>query len=205
MEFYERVSGARMHAAFYRPNEVNLTAVSSFLLEDILDFSRNCFVTLNEMHNVLTFSKIWKQRLVNIGVYSYKTCLEYGLTGVMARSTGIKRDLRLDKMETYANYYHLNFRSYIGQKGDSYDRFLIRMNEMTESLNIINQVINKLTKFKKNEKDGKKNSMINPHQLLKYLSPKEFNNHNYKSEYTSMEQLINHFKYWSEGFPVESG
>jgi NADH:ubiquinone oxidoreductase subunit D len=123
----------------------------------------------------------------------------------MARSTGIKRDLRLDRMETYANYYHLNFRSYIGQKGDSYDRFLIRMNEMTESLNIINQVINKLTKFKKNEKDGKKNSNINPHHILKYLSPKEFNNHNYKSEYTSMEQLINHFKYWSEGFPVESG
>ncbi len=205
MEFYERVSGARMHAAFYRPNEINLTAMSSFLLEDILDFTRNCFITLNEMHNVLTFSKIWKQRLVNIGVYSYKTCLEYGLTGVMARSTGIKRDLRLDKMETYANYYHLNFRSYIGQKGDSYDRFLIRMNEMTESLNIINQTINKLTKFKKNDKDGHKNSNINAHQLLKYLSPKEFNNHNYKSEYTSMEQLINHFKYWSEGFTVESG
>jgi len=58
MEFYERVSGARMHAAFYRPNEVNLTAISSFLLEDIVEFSRNCFVTLNEMHNVLTYSKI---------------------------------------------------------------------------------------------------------------------------------------------------
>jgi NADH:ubiquinone oxidoreductase subunit D len=58
MEFYERVSGARMHAAFYRPNEVNLSAISSFLLEDILDFSRNCFTTLNEMHNVLTYSKI---------------------------------------------------------------------------------------------------------------------------------------------------
>jgi len=58
MEFYERVSGARMHAAFYRPNEVNLNSVSSFLLEDILDFLKTCFTTLNEMHNVLTFSKI---------------------------------------------------------------------------------------------------------------------------------------------------
>jgi NADH-quinone oxidoreductase subunit D len=58
MEFYERVSGARMHAAFYRPNEINTNAISSFLLEDILDFSRNCFITLNEMHNVLTYSKI---------------------------------------------------------------------------------------------------------------------------------------------------
>jgi NADH-quinone oxidoreductase subunit D len=58
MEFYERVSGARMHAAFYRPNEVNLKVISSFLLEDILDFSKNCFTTLNEMHNVLTYNKI---------------------------------------------------------------------------------------------------------------------------------------------------
>lgn len=204
MEFYERVSGARMHAAFYRPNEVNIHSVSSFLLEDIVDFTKNCFTSLNEMHNVLTYSKIWKQRLVNIGVYSYKTCLEYGLTGVMARSTGIKRDLRLDKMETYANYYYLNFRSYVGQHGDSYDRFLIRMNEMTESLNIMNQVINKLTKFKK-VGNKKNNSNVNPHILLKYLYPKSWNQHNYKSEYTSMEQLINHFKYWSEGFPVNTG
>ncbi len=203
MEFYERVSGARMHAAFYRPNEINTHSISSFLLEDILDFTKNCFSTLNEMHNVLTYSKIWKQRLVNIGVYSYKTCLEYGLTGVMARSTGIKRDLRLDKMETYANYYYLNFRSYVGQHGDSYDRFLIRMNEMTESLNIMNQVINKLTKFK--QKKNKKNGNINPHMLIKYLYPKSWNQGNYKSEYTSMEQLINHFKYWSEGFPVQTG
>lgn len=205
MEFYERVSGARMHAAFYRPNEVNLSSISSFLLEDILDFSRNCFTALNEMHNVLTYSKIWKQRLVNVGVYSYKTCIEYGLTGVMSRSVGIKRDLRLDNLETYANYYYLNFRSYIGQNGDSYDRFLIRMNEMTESLNIINQVINKLTKHKRQNKEKTKNSNINPHSLIKYLYPKSWNQYNYKSEYTSMEQLINHFKYWSEGFPVKSG
>jgi NADH:ubiquinone oxidoreductase subunit D len=90
----------------------------------------------------------------------------------MARSTGLKRDLRLDKMETYANYYYLNFRSYVGQNGDSYDRFLIRMNEMTESLNIINQVVNKLTKHKKQPQSAKKISNINPHFLLKYLYPK---------------------------------
>lgn len=68
----------------------------------------------------------------------------------MARCTGIKRDIRLDEMETYANYYYLNFRGFVGQHGDSYDRFLIRMNEMTESLNIINQVIAKLSSKKKN-------------------------------------------------------
>ena len=139
MEFYERVSGARMHAAFYRPNEINLHAISNFLIEDILDFSRNFFTTLNEMHNVLTYNKIWKQRLINIGTYSVQTCLDYGLTGVMSRSVGMKRDLRLSRLDNYANYYYLNFRSYIGQNGDCYDRFLIRMNEMCESLNIINQ------------------------------------------------------------------
>lgn len=201
MEFYERVSGARMHAAFYRPNEVNITSISRFLLEDILNFSRNCFSTLNEMHNTLTYNKIWKQRLINVGTYSYETCINYGLTGVMSRSTGIKRDLRLDKLETYANYYYLNFRGFVGQNGDSYDRFLIRMNEMTESLNIINQIIKKLTKHKHKTK----NSNIRPHEILKYIYPKSYNQHNYKNEYISMEQLIQHFKYWSEGFKVNSG
>lgn len=204
MEFYERVSGARMHAAFYRPNEVNLKAISSFLLEDILDFSKNCFTTLNEIHNTLTYNKIWKQRLINVGTYSHETCINYGLTGVMSRSIGIKRDLRLDKLETYANYYYLNFRSFVGQNGDSYDRFLIRMNEMTESLNIINQVIHKITKHKTQKKQIKKISNINPHQILRFINPKHLNQNNYKNEYISMEQLIKHFKYWSEGFTVKS-
>ncbi len=168
MEFYERVSGARMHAAFYRPNETNLTAFSPYLIEDILDFTKNCFITLNEMHNVLTYNKIWKQRLVNIGTYSYQTCLDYGLTGVLSRSVGIKRDIRLSKLETYANYYFLNFRSYIGQHGDSYDRFLIRMNEMAESLNIINQVINRFSHV--NSKKNK--TTLNTAKLLKYLYTK---------------------------------
>jgi len=203
MEFYERVSGARMHAAFYRPNEVNLKFLSYFLLEDILDFTKQCFLTLNEMHNILTYNKIWKQRLVNIGAYSYKTSINYGLTGVMARCTGLKRDLRLDRLETYANYYHLNFRGYIGQKGDSFDRYLIRMNEMTESLNIINQVIYKLTKKKSLKK--KNYTHLNPHKLLQYITPEDFNKKKKKNPYNNMEQLIKHFKYWSEGFPVKGG
>merc|ERR1711981_1333449 len=176
MEFYERVSGARMHAAFYRPGSLNMHAIAPLLLEDILEFSRNFFTTMNEMHNVLTYNKIWKQRLVNIGVYSYETCINYGLTGVMSRSVGIKRDLRLSKLETYANYYYLNFRGYTGMHGDCYDRFLIRMNEMCESTNIINQVINKLTKFntvKFNRKQENAHvntfSPINPHVISDIL------------------------------------
>lgn len=210
MEFYERVSGARMHAAFYRPNEINTKSISNFLLEDIVEFSKNCYVSLNEMHNVLTYNKIWKQRLSNIGVYSVDTCLKYGLTGVMSRSVGIKRDLRLSLLETYANYYYLNFRSYTGQKGDSYDRFLIRMNEMSESLNIINQVIQKLTKYNKknvNKADyfQKKNTNIDAAYIYSYLNKKNYITAQAKSEYNSMESLIKHFKYWSEGFNVKSG
>lgn len=216
MEFYERVCGARMHAAFYRPNEVNLNAISTFLLEDILEFSRNFFTTLNEMHNVLTYNKIWKQRLVNIGTYSYQTCLDYGLTGVMARSCGLKRDLRLSKTESYANYYYLNFRSYIGQHGDCYDRFLIRMNEMAESLNIVNQSINKISKFNSNKFILNNNDILNndnfnrqtnilPHLVLNYLNKNDYNNKITKNDYNSMEELINHFKFWSKGLKVNSG
>jgi len=193
MEFYERVSGSRMHAAFYRPNEVNLNAISSYIIEDILDFTRNCFTTLNEMHNILTFNKIWKHRLVNIGIFNYQTCLDYGLTGVMSRSVGIKRDLRLSKLETYSNYYFLNIRGFLGQHGDSYDRFLIRMNEMAESLNIINQVVYKIIKHK--NLNNLSNYSITPHDIIKYTNNSIWNKQNIKNNYNSMESLIKHFKH----------
>jgi NADH-quinone oxidoreductase subunit D len=98
--------------------------------------------------------------------------LDYGLTGVMSRSVGIKRDLRLSKLETYSNYYFLNFRSFLGQHGDSYDRFLIRMNEMAESLNIVNQVIYKIIKHKtKQINKTPKYTNISPHNIIKYTNP----------------------------------
>jgi len=109
--------------------------------------------------------------LVNIGTINYQTCLDYGLTGVMSRSTGVKRDLRLSKLETYSNYYFLNFRSFLGQHGDSYDRFLIRMNEMAESLNIVNQVIYKIIKHKKLGSKSKNYTNISPHNIIKYTNP----------------------------------
>jgi NADH:ubiquinone oxidoreductase subunit D len=94
----------------------------------------------------------------------------------MSRSVGIKRDLRQSKLETYANYYYLNFRSYIGQHGDCYDRFLIRMNEMSESLNIINQVINKISIFNNISNVDQSNKFSNytsilPHNILNYTLP----------------------------------
>lgn len=196
LEFFERVSGARMHAAFYKPNEANVHALSSFLLEDIVEFSHNFFITLNEMHNVLTYNKIWKQRLVNIGALSYKTCIDYGLTGVMSRSAGLKRDLRMDRLDTYANYYHTQFRTFIGQNGDSYDRYLLRMNEMSESINIINQSIFKLI----SKKTGA--IYIKPLKLLESFNLSNKNEALLKHEYATMERLVKHFKYWSEGMAI---
>ncbi len=197
MEFYERVSGARMHAAFYRPNEVNINVLDSFLIEDIAEFIKNCFVTLSEIHNSLTYNKLWKQRLVNIGSYSFKTVLNYGLTGVLSRSVGVKRDLRISKLETYSNYYYLNFRSFVGNHGDCYDRFLIRMCEMSESLNICNQVLMKIKD--KNIYNTIKKNIFNKHQVTSYL----LNNNNCNS-YSSMEEIIKHFKNWSDGFNIKS-
>lgn len=180
MEFYERISGARMHTAFYRPNHKS-KVLNLSLLHDISDFSQNCLITINEIHNILTNNKIWKIRLKNIGSYDWKTGIDFNLTGIMARSTGLKRDLRLNKYTTYNNYYYLNFNSYVTCNGDSYDRFLLRLYEMSESLNIINQ-----------------NILLFQNSLnLIHTFCGKFND-----EHNSMEGLINHFKFWSEGFII---
>lgn len=190
MEFYERISGARMHAAFYKPTESNV--ISNLLIEDIIEFSRNFFTSLNEMHNVLTYNKIWKQRLVNIGTYSSQTAINFGLTGVMARCTGIKRDIRLSIFDNYAQYYYLNFRSFTGLHGDCYDRFLIRMNEMAESINIITQSINKYyINDSINTTVKNLNILLNKQGISDHITA-----------YNSMEKLIHHFKYWSEGLKI---
>lgn len=186
MEFYERVSGARMHAAFYRPNTVNLSGLSFFLLEDITYFVNNAYTTLNEINSLLVYNKIWKQRLVNVGVFDRPTAERNGVSGVLARSTGWQTDLRLNTFSTYANYYYLNVSSFVGLTGDCYDRYLIRINEMVESLNISNQVIAKLLLSNK----------VQSKSLLQHFNAPTSN------PYNSMEALINHFKYWSQGFTV---
>jgi NADH-quinone oxidoreductase subunit D len=111
----------------------------------------------------------------------------------MSRSVGIKRDLRLSKLETYSNYYFLNIRGFLGQHGDSYDRFLIRMNEMAESLNIINQVVYKIIKHK--NLNNLANYNITPHNIIKYTNNSIWNKQNIKNNYNSMESLIKHFKH----------
>lgn len=190
MEFYERVSGARMHAAFHKPNDMFSFSVDKQLLTDILFFVKDCYVTLNEMHNVLTYNKIWKQRLVNIGVLTYEDCRNYSLTGVMSRSVGLKRDLRLALQNSYAFYKSLPIKSYCGHTGDSYDRFLIRMLEMGESLRLVNLVSLKLL----NTQDKYTNYSLN-------ITQKNFYNTK-KSPYNSMEDLITHYLQWHTGFIV---
>lgn len=192
MEFYERVSGARMHAAFHKPVPYFNFTLNKQLINDILFFVKDCYFTLNEMHNVLTYNKIWKQRLVNIGVLSHEDCRNYSLTGVMSRSVGIKRDLRLAKQSSYAYYKNLSIKSYCGHHGDSYDRFLIRMLEMGESLKLINLCsLMLLRKFPINKNYNYTELLIN----------KTFYGSRVWS-YSSMEDLIDHFIIWHTGFAI---
>ena len=191
MEFYERISGARMHAAYHKPITIFSSTVDELFLEDILYFIQNCFITLNEMHNVLTYNKIWKQRIINIGTITADTCSKYNLTGVMARSAGVKRDLRLSTLDVYSSYNSINFVSYFGVNGDCYDRYLIRMFEMGESLHIINTCIKQLNKTKK-EVNLATSTLWN--QI--YKTP------NSNLTYSSMEDLINHFLSWHTGLHI---
>lgn len=194
MEFYERVCGARMHAAFHRPVDQFTFSIDKQLISDILHFTKNCYITLNEMHNVLSYNKIWRQRLINIGVLTIEDCKNYSLTGVMARSAGIKRDLRLARANCYSGYNLISLRGFCGVNGDSYDRYLIRMLEMGESLNIISYVGQQLLS------NYLSNNFI---QVISLKTSKSFGIRK-ASSYTSMEELIRHFIMWHTGFSVKS-
>lgn len=192
MEFYERASGARMHAAFHKPYWLFTADLDKQFLQDLLAFVRQCYTTLNEMHNVLTFNKIWKQRLVNIGTLTIEDCKNYCLTGVMARSVGIQRDLRLSKYNSYSGYNQFFFKSFCGLNGDSYDRYLIRMLEMGESLNLINLVSTQLEKNHPTARYHSAKTFVEKEAATDSVSP-----------YHSMEDLISHFLEWHTGFTVK--
>lgn len=189
MEFYERVSGARMHAAFHKVSTNFHYVLDKLLLLDILKFIKNCYKTLNEMHNVLTYNKIWKQRLINIGTININNITNWNLTGIMARSVGYKKDLRLSKKHSYSNYNSLNFKSFLGINGDCFDRYLIRMFEMSESLNISNIIIQNLLKLSSNNN-------INQQLINKNINKK-------LKSYTYMEDLIEHFLQWHTGINIK--
>lgn len=178
LEFYERVSGARMHAAYYRPGGVN-EDLPLGLLEDIYNFINQFKYRLDEIEEMLTSNRIWKQRLVNIGVISAEKAKEYGFSGVMLRGSGVNWDLR--KNFSYEVYNELDFNIIIGHNGDCYDRYLCRVGEMRESLKIIHQAISKL-----------------PQGSVRADS-KKLANHKRSNMKFYMEDLIHHYKYYTSG------
>jgi len=184
MEFYERVSGARMHSSYIRPGGVSFDLPLG-LCEDIYFFALQFSSRLDELEELLSDNRIWKQRLVDIGVITLEEALDWGLTGPLLRSTGYNWDLR--KTQPYEIYDKLNFSIPLGTKGDCYDRYCIRMEEMRQSLRIIVQCIEKMPigGIKVENK--------------KITCPTRVEMKN------SMEALIHHFKLYSEGFSIPKG
>src|SRR6185437_7858135 len=138
MEFYERVSGARMHANYVRPGGVSQDLPEG-LEEDIYTFVDSFRSRIDEMEELLTANRIWKQRLIGVGRVTQAQALAWNLTGPMLRASGIAWDLRLT--QPYETYSNLNFSVPVGAEGDCYDRYLVRVEEMRQSLTIIQQCL----------------------------------------------------------------
>lgn len=183
MEFYERVSGARMHAAFFRPGGV-YSDLPRGLLTDIYVFIEQFNLRLVEIEEMLTENRIWKQRLINIGIVTAKDAHEWGFSGVMLRGSGINWDLR--KSQPYEIYEELNFNVLVGMNGDCYDRYLIRVFEMRESIKLIEQCLNRIPEGPIKTTDNK-------------LTPPV----RYEIK-QSMESLIHHFQMYTQGFAIPS-
>lgn len=211
MDCYEAVSGARMHAAYYRPGGVyrdlpermpqysaikgkNADAMKKLnenrqgsMLDFIEDFTNRFPKYVDEYETLLTDNRIWKQRLVDIGIVTPERALQLGFTGPMLRGSGIAWDLR--KKQPYEVYDRMDFDIPIGTNGDSYDRYLVRIQEFRESNKIIKQCVDWLRK--------------NPGPVIstdhKVAPPSRENMK------TNMEELIHHFKLFTEGFHVPPG
>ena len=184
MTFYERVSGSRLHANYFRPGGVHRDLPMG-LTDDILLFCNSFPKIIDDLESLLTDNRIFKQRNVDIGVVTKQEALDYSFSGVMLRGSGVPWDLR--KSQPYECYKDFNFKIPIGKNGDCYDRYLCRIEEMRESTKIIKESINKMPSGPVKSVDEK----ITP--------PKR---ENLK---TSMEALIHHFKLFSEGFRVPKG
>jgi NADH dehydrogenase (ubiquinone) Fe-S protein 2 len=184
MEFYERVSGARMHAAYIRPGGISADIPLGFL-DDVFLFSNQFSLRLDEIEEMLTGNRIWKERLIDVGVVNTQNAIDWGFSGVMLRGSGIPWDLR--KMQPYEIYNELDFGIPIGNNGDCYDRYLVRIEEMRESLRIIQSCI-EIIDFGIIKNDDYK---VSPPSRLEMK--------------TSMEGVIHHFKYYTEGIILPLG
>ena len=185
MVFYERASGARLHAAYFRPGGVHQDLTDS-LIDDIEAWTYTFPKVLDDLHGLLTENRIFKMRNADIGVVSEDDIQKYGFSGVMVRGSGLAWDLR--RSQPYECYDEFDFQIPVGKNGDCYDRYLCRMEEMTQSIHIIRQAITKLR--------------AEPGAVLargKITPPSR------SGMKTSMEALIHHFKLYTEGFHVPAG
>ena len=185
MVFYERASGARLHAAYFRPGGVHQDLPDA-LLNDIEEWATAFPKVLDDLDGLLTENRIFKQRNVDIGIVTEEDALTWGYSGVMVRGSGMAWDLR--RAQPYECYDEFDFKIPVGKNGDCYDRYLCRMAEMRESTGIIHQAIAKLR--------------VERGEILargKITPPSR------GDMKTSMEALIHHFKLYTEGFHVPAG
>jgi NADH-quinone oxidoreductase subunit D len=188
MVFYERASGARMHAAYFRPGGVHQD-ISPRLIDDIHAFCDPFLKVCDDIEVLLTGNRIFKQRNVDIGVVKLADAWAWGFSGVMARGSGAAWDLR--KAQPYECYEEMDFDIPVGKNGDCYDRYCIRMGEMRQSIKIIKQCCDKLNaaggEGPVSTDDGK---IVPPRRA---------------DMKRSMEALIHHFKLYTEGYKVPAG
>ena len=184
MQFYEAVSGSRMHANYFRPGGV-AQYLPEGMLSEIKEFTSGFVSILKDVEKLLNDNRIWKQRFTDIGIVSSQDALDWGFTGPMLRGSGIPWDLR--KSQPYDVYHKMEFDIPVGKNGDCYDRYLIRVEEMYQSVNIIRQCIEKIPAGPIKTEDKK-------------ISPPSR-----EDMKTDMESLIHHFKLYTEGYSVPKG
>jgi len=184
MEFCEGVSGARLHMNYYRIGGV-AQDIPEGMKEDIKDWAENFVNFIDDLESLLTENRIFKQRTVDIGVINAEQCFDWGFTGPNLRASGVPWDLR--KAQPYDAYGEIDFDIPVGKHGDCYDRYLVRILEMHESIKIIKQCIEKMP-------DGPCKS-----QNQKITPPPRANMKQ------SMEDLIHHFKLYTEGVRIPAG
>ncbi|MGH6975250.1 MAG: NADH-quinone oxidoreductase subunit D [Stellaceae bacterium] len=184
MEFYERASGARLHANYFRPGGVHQDLPPG-LLEDIAAFCDQFPKRIDDLEQLLTENRIFKQRTVDIGRMTREQAIDWGFSGPMLRASGVPWDLR--KAQPYDVYGEMDFDIPIGKNGDCWDRYLVRMEEMRQSLRIIKQCIDQMPTGPHMVDDRK----VAPPPRVEMKS--------------SMEALIHHFKLYTEGYHVPAG
>jgi len=188
MVFYERASGSRMHAAYFRPGGVHQDLTPK-LIDDIYDFCDPFLKVVDDLDALLTGNRIFKQRNVDIGVVKLSDAWSWGFSGVMVRGSGAAWDLR--KAQPYECYSELEFDIPIGKNGDCFDRYLIRMEEMRQSTKIMKQCLEKLR-----SPTGQGPVTVDDHKIV---PPRR------EEMKRSMEALIHHFKLYTEGYHVPAG